>query len=89
MSQVLTTGQAAKFCKVTTRTITQWFDIGRIKGYRLPSTKPGGGSTDRRIPVESLACFMRDSNIPIPEELRKLLPAGWETTFKERDDGKA
>ena len=42
--KVFTTGQVAKICKVAPRTVSKWFDSGRLKGYRIP------GSQDRRIP---------------------------------------
>jgi excisionase family DNA binding protein len=45
--KVFTTGQVAKICKVAPRTVSKWFDSGRLKGYRIP------GSQDRRIPRES------------------------------------
>ena len=42
--KVFTTGQVAKICKVAPRTVSKWFDSGRLKGYRIP------GSQDRRNP---------------------------------------
>ena len=47
MKKVFTTGQVAKICQVAPRTVSKWFDSGRLKGYRIP------GSQDRRIPRES------------------------------------
>ena len=41
MKKVFTTGQVAKICKVAPRTVSKWFDSGRLKGYRIP------GSQDR------------------------------------------
>ena len=49
MKKVFTTGQVAKICKVAPRTVSKWFDSGRLRGYRIP------GSQDRRIPREHLA----------------------------------
>ena len=34
--KVFTTGQVAKICKVAPRTVSKWFDSGRLKGYRIP-----------------------------------------------------
>lgn len=78
---VLTTGAAAKICKVSPRTVTKWFDAGRLKGYRIP------GSSDRRIPAASLVAFLREHGMPVPATLNKLrlaygvlaseVPAGW------------
>jgi len=55
---VLTTGEVAKICNVAPRTVSKWFDSGRLKGYRIP------GSKDRRIPISELARFMKAHNIP-------------------------
>ena len=55
---VLTTGDVAKICNVAPRTVSKWFDNGRLKGYRIP------GSKDRRIPVSELIRFMKLHNMP-------------------------
>jgi excisionase family DNA binding protein len=55
---VLTTGQVAQICNVAPRTVTKWFDTGKLKGYRIP------GSRDRRIPASELIRFMRAHDIP-------------------------
>ena len=52
MKKVFTTGQVAKICKVAPRTVSKWFDSGRLRGYRIP------GSQDRRIPREHLLRFL-------------------------------
>ena len=49
-----TVGQVAKIFKVAPRTVSKWFDAGRIKGYRIPGTQ------DRRIPEEYLIKFSND-----------------------------
>jgi uncharacterized protein (TIGR02996 family)/excisionase family DNA binding protein len=54
LRQVFTTGQVAKMCNVSQRTIRHWFDAGRLRGYRIPGTQ------DRRIPREQLICFLRE-----------------------------
>jgi len=56
---VLTTGEVAQICKVAPRTVSKWFDSGRLKGYRIP------GSKDRRIPLQQLVRFMREHGIPL------------------------
>lgn len=56
---VLTTGDVAKICKVAPRTVSKWFDSGKLRGYRIP------GSKDRRIPVQQLVRFMRAHGIPL------------------------
>jgi excisionase family DNA binding protein len=55
--KVFTTGQVAKICKVAPRTVSKWFDSGRLKGYRIP------GSQDRRIPREYLIRFLKEHGI--------------------------
>lgn len=55
---VLTTGQVAQICNVAPRTVTKWFDSGRLRGYRIP------GSRDRRIPLNELIRFMKDNEMP-------------------------
>ena len=54
MKKVFTTGQVAKICKVAPRTVSKWFDSGRLRGYRIP------GSQDRRIPREHLLRFLKE-----------------------------
>ena len=56
---VVTTGQVAKICKVAPRTVSKWFDSGRLKGYRIP------GSQDRRIPREYLSKFLKEPGMPL------------------------
>jgi excisionase family DNA binding protein len=71
---VLTTGDVARICNVAPRTVSKWFDNGRLKGYRIP------GSKDRRIPLNELIRFMRVHNMPTDElvrgDLRLLLVDG-------------
>ena len=57
--EVLTTGEVARICHVAPRTVSKWFDTGKLRGYRIP------GSRDRRIPVEHLITFMRVHGIPL------------------------
>ena len=63
---VFTTGEVAKICRVSSRTVAHWFDRGYIKGYRLPH------SNDRRVPVESLIRFLKERGMPL-RELESLL----------------
>lgn len=57
--EVLTTGEVAKICHVAPRTVSKWFDTGKLRGYRIP------GSRDRRIPLSQLLAFMRAHGIPL------------------------
>lgn len=59
--KVFTTGQVAEICQVAPRTVSKWFDSGRLRGYRIP------GSRDRRIPRESLMKFLKDNGMPLGE----------------------
>lgn len=57
--KVLTTGKVAKLLHVAPRTVSKWFDSGKLKGYRIP------GSLDRRVPQSSLVEFCRAHGMPL------------------------
>lgn len=82
MKKVFTTGQVAKICKVAPRTVSKWFDSGRLRGYRIP------GSQDRRIPREALIRFLKEYGMPLgeleEEGLHKILVIGAEKLFIDR-----
>jgi excisionase family DNA binding protein len=59
MKRVFTTGQVAKICRVAPRTVSQWFDSGKLQGYRIP------GHPDRRIPREALIRFLKENHMPL------------------------
>lgn len=58
-SRVFTTGEVAAICGVSADTVSRWFDLNQIEGYRLG---PGG---DRRIPYDALRKFMLSHGIPM------------------------
>ncbi len=58
-NRVFTTGEAAAICGVSSDTVSRWFDLGQIDGYRL------GPSGDRRIPIEALRKFMLKHGISL------------------------
>ncbi|HNR31639.1 MAG TPA: response regulator [Candidatus Hydrogenedentes bacterium] len=58
-NRVFTTGEVAAICGVSADTVSRWFDLGQIDGYRLG---PGG---DRRIPHDNLRKFMLSHGIPL------------------------
>ena len=60
---VFTTGQVAKICNVTIRTVIKWFENGKLDGYRIPASK------DRRIPRKALLEFLKDHKIPYDPSL--------------------
>lgn len=61
---ILTTGEVAKICRVSSKTVQKWVDSGLLTGYRLP------GGRDRRILLNELVRFMKENNMPLT-----LLPA--------------
>ena len=61
---VFTTFETAKLCQVSPLSIINWVNAGRLPAFGTP-----GGH--RRIRREDLIRFMRDSGIPLPEELRE------------------
>ncbi|UTA48615.1 response regulator [Simiduia sp. 21SJ11W-1] len=61
--QVLTTGEAAKYCGVNFRTVIRWIERGRLKAYKLP------GRGDHRIQTQDFVTFLRDNSMPVPPEL--------------------
>lgn len=60
-----TTGEIARLCQVTKRTVIKWIDGKRLKGFRIP------GSSHRRVASPDLAAFMKRHGIP---DLERLLP---------------
>jgi len=60
---VFTTFEAAKLCHVSPLSIINWVNAGKLPAFRTP-----GGH--RRIRREDLIRFMRESGMPLPEELR-------------------
>src|SRR6202022_2060979 len=82
MKKVFTTGQVAKICKVAPRTVSKWFDSGRLRGYRIP------GSQDRPLPREHLIRFLKEHGMPLgeleEEGWHKILIIGAEPLFISR-----
>ena len=81
MKTIFTTGQVAKICKVAPRTVSKWFDSGRLRGYRIP------GSQDRRIPREHLIRFLKEHGMPLgeleDEAMAKVLVVGQDQVLLE------
>jgi excisionase family DNA binding protein len=55
----MTTGVVAQILKVAPRTVSKWFDAGKLRGYQIP------GSQARRVPRENLIEFMREYKMPM------------------------
>jgi len=53
-----TTGEVARLCQVTKRTVIKWIDGGKLQGYTIP------GSKHRRVAAENLRQFMKANRIP-------------------------
>lgn len=60
---VFTTFEAAKLCHVSPLSIINWVNAGRLSAFRTP-----GGH--RRIRRDDLIRFMRETGLPIPDELQ-------------------
>src|SRR5260370_35225379 len=82
MKKVFTTGQVAKICKVAPRTVSKWFDSGRLRGSGHP------GRQARRIPRERLIKFRKEHGMPLgeleEEGWHKILIIGAEKLFIDR-----
>ncbi|MBF0479454.1 MAG: response regulator [Candidatus Omnitrophica bacterium] len=61
----LTTGEMAHYCHVTYRTVLKWIEDGKLKAYRTPGKHS-------RVAAEEFVRFLRDYQMPIPEEFRSL-----------------
>lgn len=56
---VLTTGDVARICRVTIRTVIKWFESGALQGYRLPESR------DRRFTRDAVERFLRAHDMPV------------------------
>lgn len=58
------TGEIAKFCSVTLRTVIRWIERGSLKAYKLP------GRGNNRVTEQELLNFLNEYQMPIPPELQ-------------------
>jgi two-component system, OmpR family, response regulator RpaA len=67
MLEVFSTGQVARICRASQRTVTAWIDSGQLAGYRLPRGRPSPMPTSdsRRVTRTALVAFMRAHGIPL------------------------
>lgn len=61
----LTTGEAAKWCGVSFRTVLRWIERGDLAAYRLP------GRGDARIRLVDFLAFLERHGMPVPDELAR------------------
>lgn len=61
--KLFTTGQVARMCNVSPRTVSKWFDSKMLPGFRVPGTR------DRRITSEALIEFIQKHGMPMPAGL--------------------
>lgn len=66
--KILTTGDIADLCGVNFRTVIRWIKNGYLKAYQLP------GRGDNRVQLQDFLQFLRDNDMPIPEELEPPVP---------------
>lgn len=57
--EVFTTGEVARLCHVTPKTVIRWIDAGRLKAFKIPNSR------DRRVQRADLLAFMRDHQLPL------------------------
>lgn len=62
--ETLTTGEAAKWCGVSFRTVLRWIERGELVAYKLP------GRGDARIKIPDFVEFLNRHQMPVPAELK-------------------
>ena len=83
MKKVFTTGQVAKICKVAPRTVSKWFDSGRLKGYRIPGSRRTVASPANNSSGSSRNTACRWGNSK-KKNWHKVLLIGTEKMFNDR-----
>lgn len=63
--QIVTTGEIARYCGVNFRTVIRWIERGHLKAFQLP------GRGDNRVEVADFLDFLRQYNMPIPNDLQE------------------
>lgn len=59
-------GDVAKICNVTPRTIIRWISGGKLAAFKLP------GRGNNRIAEEDLIAFLKANAMPVPQDLIKV-----------------
>jgi excisionase family DNA binding protein len=58
--QSYSSGEVAKFCDVTSRTVIRWISSGKLNAFKLP------GRGNNRIAEKELLNFLKENAIPLP-----------------------
>lgn len=58
-----TTGQVARICRVSDRTVKNWINRGALEGYRLPAGR--GREGPRRVERAVLVEFLKANGMPL------------------------
>ncbi len=61
----MTTGEIGRYCGVHFRTVLRWIAQGRLKAFRLP-----GRRGDNRVLLSDFLEFLKNNNIPLPDEFQ-------------------
>lgn len=73
------TGEIAKFCGVTLRTVIRWIERGSLNAYKLP------GRGNNRVTEQELINFLNEYEMPIPPELKAKANATDEVSVAESE----
>lgn len=66
MNKSYSSGDVAKICNVTPRTIIRWISAGKLNSFKLP------GRGNNRVAEDDLIAFLHANQMPIPETLVKI-----------------
>jgi len=70
INRVMTTGEVAKYCGVSFRTVIRWIERGHLNAYKLP------GRGDNRVQMADFMLFLKQNKMPVPEELKHIETMG-------------
>ncbi|MFC4701211.1 helix-turn-helix domain-containing protein [Glaciecola siphonariae] len=61
--RTFSSGEVAKICDVTSRTVIRWIGAGKLNAFKLP------GRGNNRISESDLLLFLNQNKIPVPAEI--------------------
>jgi len=70
INRVMTTGEVAKYCGVSFRTVIRWIERGHLNAYKLP------GRGDNRVQMADFMTFLKQNKMPVPDELKHIEAVG-------------